>query len=74
MLSPALLIGASLAYLLLLFAIAAIADSRARQGRSLIDNAWVYSLSLAVYCTAWTYYGSVGRAASGGLWLSQVER
>ena len=72
MLSPALLIGASLAYLLLLFAIAAIADSRARQGRSLIDNAWVYSLSLAVYCTAWTYYGSVGRAASGGLWFLPI--
>lgn len=31
------------------------------------NNAYVYSLSLAVYCTAWTYYGSVGVAADSGL-------
>ncbi len=36
-------------------------------GRSLIDNASVYSLSLAVYCTSWTFYGSVGRAATTGI-------
>ncbi|MBE9609036.1 PAS-domain containing protein [Chitinilyticum piscinae] len=28
--------------------------------------AWVYSLSLAVFCTSWTFYGSIGRAASSG--------
>ena len=27
----------------------------------------VYLLPLAVYCTSWTFYGSVGRATSGGL-------
>lgn len=32
-----------------------------------INNAYVYTLSLAVYCTAWTYYGSVGVAADAGL-------
>ena len=31
------------------------------------NNAYVYSLSLAVYCTAWTYYGSIGVAANSGL-------
>lgn len=31
------------------------------------NNPYVYSLSLAVYCTAWTYYGSVGVAADSGL-------
>ena len=27
----------------------------------------LYALSLGVYCTAWTFYGSVGRAAESGL-------
>lgn len=27
---------------------------------------WVWGLSLAVYCTSWTYYGAVGSAATGG--------
>ncbi|ENO89622.1 sensor histidine kinase [Thauera linaloolentis] len=64
-----LIIGASFAYLLILFAVAHFGDRRADQGRSVIDNAWTYGLSLAVYCTAWTYFGSVGRAASGGIWF-----
>jgi Na+/proline symporter/nitrogen-specific signal transduction histidine kinase len=72
MLSPALVLGASLAYLLALFAVAAWADKRAAAGRSVIGNAWVYALSLAVYCTAWTYFGSIGRAASGGLWFLPI--
>lgn len=65
--SPALVLGASLAYLLALFAVAAWADRRAAAGRSVIGNAWVYALSMGVYCSAWTYFGSVGRAASGGI-------
>ena len=58
---------ASFAYLGLLFAIAYYADQRADQGRSVIASPYVYSLSLAVYATAWTFYGSVGRAASDGV-------
>jgi Na+/proline symporter/nitrogen-specific signal transduction histidine kinase len=54
-------------YVGLLFAIAYFADRRAAQGRSLISNPTIYALSLAVYCTAWTFYGSVGRAAGSGL-------
>ena len=72
MLSPALVISASLGYLLILFAVAYWADWRGRQGRLVIANPWVYALSLAVYCTAWTYFGSVGRAASGGLWFLPI--
>jgi Na+/proline symporter/nitrogen-specific signal transduction histidine kinase len=66
MLSGTLVIFISFAYLLLLFAIAHWADWRCDRGRSVIANPIVYALSLAVYCTAWTYYGSVGRAAVGG--------
>jgi PAS domain S-box-containing protein len=56
-----------LSYLLLLFGIAWIAERQERRGRSLVNNPYVYSLSLAVYCTSWTFYGSVGRAATSGL-------
>ncbi len=58
----------SFAYVGLLFAIAWYGDRRASEGRSLIANApSVYALSIAVYCTSWTFYGSVGRAAATGL-------
>ncbi|TQM44016.1 sensor histidine kinase [Pseudonocardia cypriaca] len=57
----------SLAYLGLLFGIAHHGDRRAAAGRSLISSGVVYALSLAVYATSWTYYGSVGRAATRGL-------
>ncbi|HLO78408.1 MAG TPA: ATP-binding protein [Magnetospirillum sp.] len=57
----------SFAYLLLLFAIAWIGDRRAEQGRSLIANPFTYALSIAVYHTSWTFYGSVGRAATNGV-------
>ncbi len=62
-----LIVATSFGYLGLLFAIAYYADRRADAGRSLIANPYIYSLSIAVYCTAWTFYGSVGRAASSGL-------
>ena len=51
-------------YLGLLFVIAYYGDKRADAGRSLIANPYVYALSLGVYTTAWTFYGSVGRAAA----------
>ncbi|MFT3819153.1 MAG: sensor histidine kinase [Rubrivivax sp.] len=66
-LAAPLVIGAAFAYLLALFAVAAWADRRAAAGRSVIGNAWVYALSIGVYCSAWTYFGSVGRAAASGV-------
>jgi Na+/proline symporter/nitrogen-specific signal transduction histidine kinase len=62
-----LVLGTSFAYLGLLFAIAWWADRRAARGRSISSHPTVYALSLAVYCTAWTFYGSVGRAAADGI-------
>jgi Na+/proline symporter/nitrogen-specific signal transduction histidine kinase len=67
MLPGALVVTVSFAYLLLLFAVAHFGDRRAEQGRSIIANPWTYALSMAVYCTAWTYFGSVGRATSAGV-------
>jgi Na+/proline symporter len=48
------------------------AEKRAAAGRSVVNRSTVYALSLAVYCTAWTYFGSVGRAASGGPWFLPI--
>ena len=72
MLSTELVIGVSFGYLLLLFGVASWGDRRAAEGRSVISNPWVYALSMGVYCTAWTYFGSVGRAASGGVWFLPI--
>ncbi|MFV0372246.1 MAG: ATP-binding protein [Azonexus sp.] len=66
MLSGWLVALLSALYLGALFAIARFGDARADAGRSII-SANVYALSLAVYCTSWTFFGSVGRATSGGL-------
>lgn len=55
-----------LLYLGSLFGVAYYAEHRAKSGTSLLNNPYIYALSLAVYCTAWTYYGSVGRAATEG--------
>ncbi|HRQ59084.1 MAG TPA: sensor histidine kinase [Azoarcus taiwanensis] len=72
MISAPLVIAVSFAYLLVLFAVAYFGDRRAEQGRSIIANSWTYALSMAVYCTAWTYFGSVGRAASDGVWFLPI--
>jgi hypothetical protein len=65
-LSAGFILLLSAAYLGLLFAVARFGDARADAGKSII-SANVYALSLAVYCTSWTFYGSVGRATTGGL-------
>lgn len=67
MLQGWVIVLSSFAYLCLLFAIAFYGDKRADQGRSLIANPYIYALSLTVYATAWTFYGSVGRAAADGI-------
>jgi len=63
-----ILVTVSLIYVIALFAVAFFADRSARRG----GNKWLrssltYTLSLSVYCTAWTFYGAVGYAARSGL-------
>ena len=57
----------ALLYLGLLFGVAYYAEFRLKKGKSLINNGYVYALSLGAYCTAWTFYGSVGQASSKGI-------
>ncbi|CAO3414391.1 ATP-binding protein [Azospirillum endophyticum] len=63
----AVVLIAALAYLCALFAVAYWADRREAAGRSVIASPTVFALSLGVYCTTWTFYGSVGRAATLGI-------
>lgn len=67
MLQEWVLLLISFCYLGILFAIAYYGAKRADAGRSIISNPYIYTLSIAVYCTAWTFYGSVGRAATTGV-------
>ena len=53
----------ALAYVTLLFAIASIGDRHRASGRS---RPYIYALSLAIYCTSWTFFGSVGLASERG--------
>ncbi|WP_298970955.1 ATP-binding protein [uncultured Roseobacter sp.] len=63
------LVAVSLAYVFLLFCVAFAAERAGVQGRAgwLLRSPLVYTLSLSIYCTAWTFYGAVGYAARSGL-------
>ena len=54
-----------LLYLVLLFFIASVAEKSRKP--FWVNNPYIYSLSIAVYCSAWTYYASIGVAATRGL-------
>ena len=67
MLAEPAVLALSLAYLGLLFAVAYFGDRHQRAwSASRAVAPTVYGLSLAIYCTSWTFYGAVGRAASAG--------
>lgn len=55
-----------LCYMFFLFIIAYFVENKKIKLSEKITP-YIYSLSLAIYCTAWTYYGSVGKVASGGM-------
>jgi Na+/proline symporter/nitrogen-specific signal transduction histidine kinase len=68
MLTVNILITVALLYVAFLFGIAFFADrSAARGGSAWLKSPLIYTLSLSVYCTAWTFYGAVGNAARSGL-------
>jgi Na+/proline symporter/signal transduction histidine kinase len=67
MLSGSIIFAAAFAYLLLLFAVASYGDRKARSAPAGQGRPLVYALSLAIYCTSWTYFGGIGLAAERGL-------
>ena len=63
-----ILVAVSLGYVAVLFAVAFAADRRAGRGTGRwLRSPLIYTLSLSIYCTAWTFYGAVGYAARSGL-------
>jgi Na+/proline symporter/signal transduction histidine kinase len=67
MMTEPTVLALSLAYLGLLFAIAYFGDRYARDWSASSVAPAVYGLSLAIFCTSWTFYGAVGRAATSGI-------
>ena len=61
-----LLFLVSASYVGLLFGIAHYGDRVSAFGRTPAQQPLIYSLALGVYCTSWTFYGAVGRAADSG--------
>lgn len=60
------LAGFALAYTCLLFFIAWFGDRKPAYTRKALNSPWLYSLTLAVYCTSWTFFGAVGQATVNG--------
>ena len=68
MLSADFVLFIALVYVAVLFTVAFLGDRRARGGRlGLLQSPLVYTLSISIYCTSWTFYGAVGSAARSGL-------
>jgi signal transduction histidine kinase/Na+(H+)/acetate symporter ActP len=67
MISPVLIAAVAIGYLLILFALAYLVDRQPGHGSRAVNSSVVYTLSLAIYCTSWTFYGSVGLASKSGI-------
>ena len=63
MISKGVIIALAIAYLCILFLVANLSE----RNKFNIASSWIYALSMAVYCTAWTFFGSIGNAAEKGL-------
>jgi Na+/proline symporter/signal transduction histidine kinase len=66
MLQGWVVIAFALGYIGLLFVIASYGDRTRRFGREGRARLFIYPLSLAIYCTSWTFFGSVGLASRNG--------
>jgi len=66
MLQGWVIVAIALAYIGLLFLVASYGDRRRRITRASSARLLIYPLSLAIYCTSWTFFGSVGLASRAG--------
>lgn len=68
-----LLVLACITYVAFLFLVAFVVERRAAAGAARwLRSPLVYTLSLSIYCTAWTFYGAVGYAARSGLEFATI--
>jgi len=73
MISSNVVILVAIAYVAVLFGVAAIADRQVAKGQfGWLKSPMVYTLSLSVYCTGWTFYGAVGSAVRNGLEFAAI--
>ncbi len=56
----------------LLFAVASFGDRLSKRRSPAKGRPLVYALSLAIYCTSWTYFGGVGLASQRGLEFAAI--
>jgi Na+/proline symporter/signal transduction histidine kinase len=66
MLHGSVVIAVALAYIGLLFLVASYGDRRRDLRHGGRAGLLIYPLSLAIYCTSWTFFGSVGSASRSG--------
>lgn len=68
MLPVNLVVFVCLAYVTILFIVAFAGDKQASRNPSgWLSSPLVYTLSISIYCTSWTFFGAVGSAATNGL-------
>ena len=67
MFSPLAVISTVILYMLMLFVVALLVERRIAKTGTPLKSPWIYALSLAVFHTSWTFYGSVGFASTSGL-------
>ncbi len=72
MFSPLTVLIILLIYFGMLFMLAQWVEGRSLLSKRIAGSPLVYGLSLAVYCTSWTYYGSVGKAVTSGMLFTTV--
>lgn len=65
--SLSFIVVASLVYLIVLFSLVSICEKYKSKLNKYVSNGVIYALSLGVYTTAWTFYGSIGQASENGL-------
>jgi Na+/proline symporter/signal transduction histidine kinase len=65
--SKLLIISVVIGYLVMLFLIANFAERLKKKNKSILPPSLTYALSIAVFCTAWTFFGSIGNAAKTGI-------
>ena len=73
MVSSNVAVSVAVLYVIVLFVIAAVAERGMAAGRfKFLQSPLIYTLSLSVYCTGWTFYGAVGTAVRGGLEFAAI--
>ncbi|BCS88066.1 ATP-binding protein [Pseudodesulfovibrio sediminis] len=72
MFSPLTVLLVLLLYFGLLFLLAQWVEGKSALSRKIAGSPLVYGLSLAVFCTSWTYYGSVGKVVTSGMLFTTI--